>query len=126
MGSQHGARSVGMNDVQDFPLYMYVHIQCTVYMYVLRMISYLGKVKWIEGECLGLFICHDLDEKCPGWLCKKHIPVHIQCTNTHVHVLCVVIILCIYKKHIPVDIQCTNTHVHAHVLSIAIYMYMYT
>ena len=90
-----------------FSMRMYIHVHLHVYVYDL---CYLGKVKWVEGECLGLLICHDLDEKCPGWLCKKHIPVHIQCTNIHVHVhmymymctvyvLCVVIILCIYSMY---------------------------
>ena len=89
MGSQHGARSVGMNDVQGYLFYVHV--------YLTNDLCYLGKVKWIEGECLGLFICyHDLDEKCPGWLCKKHIPIHIQCTNTHVHAHALSIATCMY------------------------------
>ena len=54
MGSQHGTRSVGMNDVQGYLFYVHV--------YLTNDLCYLGKVKWIEGECLE---------------CVKSITIHV-------------------------------------------------
>ena len=103
---------MGMNDVQDFPLYMYVHIQCTVYMYILRMISVtLVRSNGLNGNALA-------SSYVMTWMKNVY---NVQ-THMYMHMHSALLCTCTCT-HSNVPVPCSFFLSHANVVSSITYMH---